>query len=268
MDYKLMTLKVIDLAKIAGTFILEQRKLFTPDRIEKKGKQDFVSYVDKETEKMLVDGLRTIIPVSGFIVEEKTANHTNEEFIWVVDPLDGTTNFIHGITPFAISIALMQNSKTVVGVIYELGQKEIFYSWKGAGVYCNENQVTVSKAKAISEGLIATGFHINDNSRLEGQLQTVFEIVSNSHGIRRPGSAATDLAYVAAGRFDGFFEFGLSPWDVAAGAFLVEQAGGKVSDYSGGQNYMNGREIIAGTPGVYQNLLQLIQKNANQDVIN
>jgi len=262
MDYKEITLKVLDLAKIAGTFILEQRKQFTADRIETKGKQDFVSYVDKETEKMLVDGLFKIIPDSGFIVEEKTANHSNEEFIWIVDPLDGTTNFIHGVTPFAISIALMQNNKIVVGVVYELGQKEFFYSWKEAPVYCNERVVSVSKATAISEGLISTGFHINDNSRLEGQLKTVFEIVSNSHSIRRPGSAATDLAYVAAGRFDGFFEYGLSPWDVAAGGFLVEQAGGTVSDYSGKKNYLYGREIIAGTLGVHENLLQLLQKNS------
>jgi myo-inositol-1(or 4)-monophosphatase len=261
MEYKEITSEVLELAKKAGSFILDQRMLFTSDRIEKKGHQDFVSYVDKEAEKMLVEGLRAILPGSGFIVEEKTAQHANEEFIWVVDPLDGTTNFIHGVTPFAISIALMQHHKTVMGVVYELGQKEFFYSWKDAPVYCNQKPVSVSKAANIAEGLISTGFHISDNSKLNQHLTTVFEIVSNSHGIRRHGSAATDLAYVAAGRFDGFFEYGLSLWDVAAGAFLIEQAGGTVSDYSGTENFLYGREIVAGTIGVHRNLLQLLKKN-------
>jgi myo-inositol-1(or 4)-monophosphatase len=154
MDYKQVTFEVIELAKKAGSFILEQRKQFSKDKIEKKGHQDFVSYVDKETEKMLVNGLRSIIPESGFIVEEKTAVNNGEEYIWVVDPLDGTTNFIHGITPFAISIALMKNQETVIGIVHELGQNEFFYTWKDGPVYCNDEPISVSKANCIAEGLI------------------------------------------------------------------------------------------------------------------
>lgn len=263
MDYNEITFSVLNAAKKAGEFILNQRVGFSRDRVEQKGPQDFVSYVDKETEKMLVLILKELIPGCGFIVEEKSASHSGEDFIWVIDPLDGTTNFIHGISPFAISIALLHKGETVIGVVYELGQQEAFYSWKGAPAYCNGNEIMVSSAGRVSEGLISTGFHISDVSRLDQQLKTVFQIVSNSHGIRRLGSAATDLAYVAAGRFDGFFEYGLSPWDVAAGAFIVQQAGGKVSDYSGGTNYFYGREIIAGTIGVHADVLKLLNQNRN-----
>ncbi|MCK9206807.1 MAG: inositol monophosphatase [Salinivirgaceae bacterium] len=261
--YKEITFQVMEWAKKAGSFILEQHTNFSRDLVESKGHQDFVSYVDKETEKMLVAALRELIPSSGFIVEEKSASHNNEAYIWVIDPLDGTTNFIHGVTPFAISIALLYNNEPVIGIVYELGRQEFFYSWKGAPVYCNGKEIKVSKAPDIASGLISTGFHISDVSKLNQHLKTVYQVVSNSHGLRRHGSAATDLAYVAAGRFDGFFEYGLSPWDVAAGSFLVVQAGGKVSDYLGGQNYFYGREIVAGTAGVHAALLKLLHENRN-----
>ncbi len=252
--------KVIKLTKKVGAFINNERKNFSISDVENKGLHDFVSYVDKQAEQKLVDGLKEIIPESGFITEEKTAGHSNEEYIWIIDPLDGTTNFIHNLTPHAISIALQHKSNTIMGVIYELGADEIFYSWQGTPVFCNQKQIRVTGAKNISHGLIATGFHINDFNRLQNHLKVVEHVVKNSHGIRRHGSAATDLAYVAAGRFDGFFEYGLSVWDVAAGAFLVKQAGGKVSDYSGGGNYLYGREIIAGNFGIFNNLLEIINK--------
>ena len=260
MDLNTIGNKVIELTKEVGAFISKEREGFSISDVEKKGLHDFVSYVDKEAEMKLVNGLKIIIPGSGFITEEKTADHKNEEYIWIIDPLDGTTNFIHNLTPHAISIALQHNSKTVLGIIYELGADEMFYSWQGVPVFCNKQQIKVSNAKSISEGLIATGFHINDFNRLQNHLKVVGQVVENSHGIRRHGSAATDLAYIAAGRFDVFFEYGLSVWDVAAGVFLVEQAGGRVSDYSGENNYFYGREIIAGTFGAHNELLEIIKK--------
>ncbi len=251
--------KTINLTKQVGNFIVNERQNFNISAVEEKGLHDFVSYVDKQAEQKLVNGLKEIIPNSGFIAEEKTAGHNNEEYIWIIDPLDGTTNYIHNLKPYAISIALQHKSKTILGVIYELGADEIFYSWQGTEAFCNQKQIKVTNAKNISQGLIATGFHINDFNRLHNHLQVVEQVVKNSHGIRRHGSAATDLAYVAAGRFDGFFEYGLSAWDVAAGAFLVQQAGGKVSDYIGENNYLYGREIIAGNFDVYTDLLKIIR---------
>ncbi|MBI9067715.1 MAG: inositol monophosphatase [Salinivirgaceae bacterium] len=252
---------VLDLAKEVGEFIIEQGKIFTSDKIEEKGPQDFVSYVDKEAESMLVKGLKEIIPESGFIVEENSASNANEDYIWIVDPLDGTTNFIHNLAPHAISIALQKNKKTVLGVIYELGHKELFYSWDGLPVYLNTKEISVTKSTLISEGLFATGFSNSDHSRLTGHLKVVKKIIENSHGLRRHGSAATDLAYVAAGIFDGFFEYGLSVWDIAAGAYLVERAGGKVSDYSGKDNYFFGREMLAGNKQIHAELLNILKEN-------
>lgn len=251
--------RTIKVAETAGSFIIEQGKDFSIDVVEKKGHQDFVSFVDKEAERILVEGLRGILPDSGFIAEENTAGNNNEKHLWIIDPLDGTTNFIHGVAPYAISIALQIEGKTELGLIYELGHKEMFYSCSGMPVYCNQKEVTVSKADGIKNGLIATGFHTSNFERLDQQLSVVKNIIEGSHGLRRHGSAATDLAYVAAGRFDGFFEYGLNPWDVAAGAFLVQQAGGKVSDFSGAENYLFGKEMIAGSPKVHHDLLTLLK---------
>lgn len=258
MDFDNIGKQVIELAKDVASFISAERTNFSIDRVESKGMHDFVSYVDKQAELKLVDGLNSILPKAGFITEENTATNSNEEYIWVIDPLDGTTNFIHNVAPHAISIALLQNSEAVLGVVFEVVAKEAFYSWRGSPVFCNNKEVKVSKANSLSKSLVATGFHTNNFTRLPLQLKVVDKIVRNSHGLRRHGSAATDLAYVAAGRFEVFFEHGLNPWDVAAGAFLVKQAGGVVSDYSGRNSYLYGKELIAGTKGAHNELLNII----------
>lgn len=260
MNYNEIGQKVLSTARVVGEFIIEQRKTFTIDKAESKGHQDFVSYVDKESERKIVASLKLILPGSGFIAEEQSAEYNNEEYVWIIDPLDGTTNYIHGVAPHAISIALRKGEDVVLGVVYELTSREIFYSWEGIGAFCNDKPISVSKATNMKNGLISTGFPINDFSRLDKHLLVIEQVVRNSHGVRRYGSAATDLAYVAAGRFDGFFEYGLNVWDLAAGAYLVLKAGGKVSDYSGGKNFYFGRELCAGTPGVYSNLVELLSK--------
>ena len=261
MDISTIGYLVIELAKKTGEFILEQRKTFTTDRIEKKGLHDLVSYVDKEAELRLVTALKAMLPQAGFIAEEQTAGHNQEEYLWIIDPLDGTTNYIHGVAPFAISIALQSKNKTILGVIYELGAKEVFYSWEGIAAYCNNSKIQVSSVKNMDNALISTGFPINDFSRLNNHLKVVKKVVENSHGLRRHGSAATDLAFVAAGRIDGFFEYGLSIWDLAAGAYLVNKSGGRVSDYNGGGDYFFGREICAGTKKVHTQLLDILKSD-------
>ncbi len=258
-DYNDLGKKTIDLINQTGKFIRQQRALFTKDKIEKKGTNDFVSYVDKTAESMLVKGLKVILPQSGFIAEEQTAGYTTEEYIWIIDPLDGTTNFIHNVAPHAISVALMHKTEIVLGIVYEIAMDEMFYSWQGIGAYCNQQPISVSSASGVTQGLIATGFPINQFNRLKKHMLVIEQVVTQSHGIRRHGSAATDLAYVAAGRFDCYFELGLNPWDIAAGYYLVKKAGGLVSDYSDNPNCIFSTEIIAGTPAVYTDVLKIVK---------
>ncbi|OFX50005.1 MAG: inositol monophosphatase [Bacteroidetes bacterium GWA2_30_7] len=258
MSYEKICSESIILIKNTGEFIRNQKDILSEKSVEVKGLHNYVTYVDKTAEKMLVDGLRKILPNSGFITEEETASHKNEEFIWVIDPLDGTTNYIHGLPPFAISVALMQNNKTVIGIIYEIMLDECFYAFEGGSAYLNGKQINVSKTEKVNNSLIATGFPYYNYARIKPFLSTLEFFMKNSHGIRRIGSAATDLAYVACGRFDSFYEYSLSPWDVAAGAFIVEKAGGKVSDFSGGNNYIFGKEIIATNNNIYDEFLKIV----------
>lgn len=253
MPINLQTLcqNVCVLAKETGQFIRAERENFVLNRVEVKGKNDFVSYVDKTSEKMIVSGLMKLLPESGFIVEEGTIDKKGEIYNWVIDPLDGTTNFIHGIPCYAISIALMKKNKVIMGVVYEINFDECFYAWEGSDAFMNGNRINVSQAEKLSDSLIATGFPYYDYHLMKEYLDLFSHFMKHTHGLRRLGSAATDLAYVACGRFEGFYEYSLQPWDVAAGAFIVQQAGGKVSDFKGGENYIFGKEIIASNTAVF-----------------
>jgi len=220
---------------------------------------NYVTYVDKTAEQMIVDGLLKLLPESGFIAEEGTSDKKGETYNWIIDPLDGTTNYIHGLPPHAISIALMENDKAVIGIVYEICLDECFYTWRGAKAYLNGKEIKVSTAKTVKDSLVATGFPYFDYSKLEPFIKSLAYFMKNSHGMRRIGSAATDLAYVACGRFDAFYEYSLSPWDVAAGAFLVEQAGGKVSDFGGGNDYIFGKEIVATNSNIFNEFLNVVK---------
>lgn len=244
--------QVVDLATNTGAFIREQRKHFTFDRVETKGLHDFVSYVDKESEKQLVKGLSSIFPAAGFIAEEGTGQKIEGGLNWVIDPLDGTTNFIHGLPPYAISIALMDNETIILGVIYEVTLDECFYAWGNNKAYLNGTEIRVSNISSVNDALIATGFPYYDYNRIEPFMKSMEHFMRYSHGLRRLGSAATDLAYVACGRFEAFYEYSLQPWDVAAGAFIVEQAGGCVSDFCGDKNYIFGMEIVATNKHIFE----------------
>ena len=258
MNYQNICEKAIAVVREVGNFILEESSKFSLNDVETKSLNSFVTYVDKNAEERLVKGLSELIPEAGFITEEETIRKKGDEFNWIIDPLDGTTNFIHKVPVFSISIALTQNAETVVGIVLELNRNECFSSYKGGKVYLNNNEVRVSEAATIKESLVATGFPYYDFGILKQYMSLIEELAQKSQGIRRLGSAAVDLAYVACGRFDIFFEHSLNPWDVAAGAFLVTQAGGVVTDFSGGSDYLFGREIIACTGPVYKEFQTLV----------
>lgn len=245
MNYQELCLSVCDIARLAGQFIASERAHFDQSKVESKGLHDLVSYVDKMAERQLVASLQHILPEAGFITEEGTSNKRGERFNWVIDPLDGTTNFISGVPIYAVSIGLLEVDKVVLGVVYEIGHDECFYAWEGSAAYLNNEEIHVSEAAAISDALLATGFPYSNFDRLDKYVALMKWGMMEARGVRRLGSAATDLAYVACGRFDSFFEYDLKPWDVSAGAFIVQQAGGTVFDFSGGTNYLFGGEIVA-----------------------
>lgn len=234
--------KVILCAKEAGAFIRKERLDFSYQNVEIKGLNDLVSYVDKGAEAMIVKTLQNILPEAGFIVEENTRSE-KRTYNWIVDPLDGTTNFIHGIPCYAVSIALEQEGKIILGVVYEVSRDECFYAQTGKGAFLNGSAIKVSSRQNISESLIATGFPIYNFSRLDNYFTALKHFMQHSHGIRRIGAAAVDLCYLACGRVDAFFEYNLNPWDVAAGALIVQEAGGTACDFSGNDNWLFGKEI-------------------------
>ncbi len=245
MDLARITRQTINLSREVGAYIKQEAKGFNFNRVEEKGLNDLVSYVDKTAEVRIVEGLRDILPDAGFITEEGTAGHSREEYRWIVDPLDGTTNFTHGLPIYATSIALMQDDELVVGVVYEINKDEMFSAFKGNGALLNGESINVSGRSQLSESLLATGFPYYNFDKIPQYLKILNEFMQSTHGLRRMGSAAVDLAYVACGRFEGFFEFNLNAWDVAAGCLIVKEAGGKVTDFNRGENYIFDREIIA-----------------------
>lgn len=252
--------KTQEIAKEAGAFIRKERRHFNMDNVEHKGFNDLVSYVDKEAEKIIVDRLSKIFPEAGFITEEGTNTTQAEEFNWVIDPLDGTTNFIHGVPIYCVSIALMERDEVVLGVVYEVNLHECFYAMKGGGAFCNDTKIRVSSAKTLSASLIATGFPYSNFDLIDKYLLALKSLMQSSHGARRLGSAAADLCYVAAGRVEGFFEYNLNSYDVAAGALIVEEAGGKVTDFSGGRDFVFGRQILATNEKIHEEIITDLKK--------
>ncbi len=263
MNYKAIENKVKELVIDVGAWIRNERLNFNYDKIEIKGLNDLVSYVDKTSEEKLVNGLKSIIPNSGFIVEEGTETVT-ADYNWIVDPLDGTTNFIHGINCYAISVALEHKGEILVGVVYEITYNECFCASVGNGAFLNENKINVSKVNKLSNALIATGFPVNNFTHLNSYFKTLEHLIKNTHGVRRIGAAAADLCYLACGRVDGFFEYNLKPWDVAAGALIVIEAGGVVSDFKLKNNWLFGKEIIASNKEISSTFAPLISNNFNE----
>ena len=261
MDYKKLCFQVQDIARETGSFILEEGKKITVSDIEFKGITSLVTYVDKTAETRIVAALKKLITDSGFVAEEGTADSNNERFTWIIDPLDGTTNFIHGIAPHSVSIALKEDENIVLGVVYEVKSGEMFYAWKDSPAYLSGQEIKVSSNSKPENALIATGFPYYDFDRVDDYIAAMKELMKTTRGLRRLGSAAIDLAYVAAGRFDAFFEHALHAWDVAAGVFIIQQAGGKVCDFNGGDNWLFGGEIVVASENYFDEFYRVINSN-------
>jgi len=251
--------KTIEAVKITGQFIREQSLGRSQMEVEVKGRHNYVTFVDKTSEKLLVERLSEVLPGSGFIAEEGTASPVKDGYNWIIDPLDGTTNFIHGAPPYAISVGLMHKEDLCLGVILEITTWECFYAEKGKGAFLNGQAIKVTQNLKVSDCLFATGFPYTEYEHLPKFMKTLEHFMHHSHGLRRLGSAAADLAYVACGRYDGFFEYGLNAWDVAAGIIIVQEAGGRVGDFGGGSGFIFGREIVASNSVVYEEFQKTIE---------
>jgi len=265
MKLDILTKQVVNLSRGVGKFISQEAARFSQKDVEVKGEHDFVSYVDKRAEKMLVQELRKMLPEAGFIAEEEQNLERGERFNWIVDPLDGTTNFIHSIPLYSISIALADKDEVILGVVYEINLEEAFYAWKGGAAYLNGNMIKVAESAVLDDTLIATGFPYHDYSLINPYLELFKDLMKSSRGLRRLGSAAVDMAYVAAGRFGLFYEYGLNPWDVAAGVIIVKQAGGVVTDFKGEDDYLFGKQIIASNKKVHPEFLKKLNKYFNKE---
>ena len=266
LDLPFLRKEVSQLAKKVAEFIYKEAQDFDKDDIEVKSFNSLVSYVDKEAEKKIVERLRELLPQAGIIAEEGTGTPKEEGFNWIIDPLDGTTNFVHGIPVYSISIALAhtKNNKTelLVGIVYEVNRKECFAAHQNGGATLNGKKINISGEKELGKSLLATGFPYEDFNRIEDYLFMMGKMMKAAHGLRRLGSAAVDLAFVAAGRFEGYFEYNLNAWDVAAGALIVKEAGGIVSDFEDNEvvdNYVFGRQIIAAT-NIHSQIVELVKE--------
>ncbi|MEZ5037237.1 MAG: inositol monophosphatase family protein [Chitinophagales bacterium] len=250
----------IDAVKNASSIIKEAFGKISTQDIETKSLNSLVTYVDKETELSLVAQLKNIVPEASFLTEEATIECRSSDWQWIIDPLDGTTNFIHRVPVFGISVALAYKNEIQVAVVYEPNRDECFYASKNNGASLNGQAINVSATTQLSDSLLATGFPYYDYEQTDQYLALMKELMQNTRGIRRLGAAAIDLCYTANGIFDGFFEYSLSPWDVAAGSLIVQEAGGKVCDFNGGNDYLFGRSIIATNATIYNEFYNSLKK--------
>jgi myo-inositol-1(or 4)-monophosphatase len=245
MDLKSIMEAALVVTEEAAAFIRSQAGKVTAEDVISKSRNSLVSYVDKTAEEMLVQGLGKIIHGAGFITEEETVAQRVSDYTWVIDPLDGTTNFLQQIPVYSVSVGLVHQDQIVLGIVSDVEHKETFYAWKGGGAWCNGRKISVSGRSDVQDAVVATGFPYASRDVLP-QLTAVFDFfLKNARGIRRLGSAAIDLAYVACGRFDVYYETTLNPWDIAGGIILVEEAGGIVTDFSGNRNMMTNGQVIA-----------------------
>ena len=248
-------------ARRAGAIINRAARDVEVLPVTRKRHNDFVTEVDKSAEQAIIDILHRAYPDHAILAEESgaTAGTAGEsEYTWIIDPLDGTTNFIHGFPQYAVSIGLRHKGMLAQGVVYDPTKNELFTATRGRGAYLNDRRIRVSKRTQLNETLIGTGFPFRDFADLDEYLPMFREITARTAGIRRAGAAALDIAYVAAGRLDGFWEMGLSPWDMAAGALLVQEAGGLVGDFHGDAGFLDSGRVVCGNPKVFAQLIQIV----------
>ncbi|MCB0518569.1 MAG: inositol monophosphatase [Lewinellaceae bacterium] len=258
-DLSTLCRKSCDIVEATAAFIRGELGRVGESQIEDKSLNSLVSYVDKTAEEQLVGKLSDLLPGAVFLTEEGTVAQESGEFQWIIDPLDGTTNFLHQVPCFAVSVGLRQGEELVLGIVYEVNRKECFYAWKNGGAFLNGRAIHVSPKVHLKDSLLATGFPYRDYAGMDNYFVALRQFMQKTRGLRRLGAAAVDLAYVACGRFDGFFEYGLSAWDVAGGAVLVKEAGGRVCDFGGGDDYLFGGEMVACSRNVEAELMQAIR---------
>ena len=244
-------------ARRAGNLIYRSTDKIDHLTITKKSHADFVSEVDRAAEQTIIQTLLDAYPDHAILAEE-SGSHGESEFVWIIDPLDGTTNFLHGFPQFSVSIALQHKGIITQAVIYDPTKNELFTATRGRGAFLNDKRLRVSKRLHMADALIGTGFPYTNFTHMDAYLGIFKDLIQQTSGLRRPGSAALDLAWMAAGRYDGFFETGLKIWDIAAGTLLITEAGGMVSDLSGGDSFLKTGHICAGNPNIHPMLLQVI----------
>lgn len=249
-------------ARAAGAIINRAALDVESVRVSQKQVNDFVTEVDQAAEAIIIETLLTAYPGHGIWAEESGKEHgaLDSEYVWIIDPLDGTTNFIHGLPTYCVSIALAVKGKIEQAVVYDPTRNDLFTATKGRGAYMNNRRIRVAKRTELKTCLISTGFPYRQDDDLNTYLRLMGEMIQRTAGLRRPGAAALDLAYVAAGYTDGFFELGLQPWDVAAGSLLITEAGGLVGNFSGESNFLDQRECMAGNPRIYGQMVAVLGK--------
>jgi myo-inositol-1(or 4)-monophosphatase len=247
-------------ARAAGTIINNAARDLDLVKVSIKAPNDFVTEVDQAAERAVIETLLGAYPGHGILAEESGSSHgaKDSEYLWFIDPLDGTTNFIHGMPYYAVSIALAHRGQMQQAVVYDPTRNDLFYASKGRGAFLNDKRLRVSKRLRMGESLIGTGFPFRKGDSFKRYLQMLEAVMPACAGLRRPGAAALDLCYVAAGFYDGFFETGLSPWDVAAGGLMITEAGGLIGNFTGESDYLYQREVVAGNPKIYGQLVQLL----------
>ena len=257
---RIQAAQVTELVYSVGEYIRNERITFQSSAIEHKDIHDMVSYVDKTSEKKLIEGIKKIIPQSSFLAEESEMNVNQSKYHWIIDPLDGTTNFIHHIPMYCISIGLQFEGKLIAGWVYEICNDEMFTAVKGEGAYLNRKKIEVSKTTDLHQSLILTGFPVREFKGIQEQMKLLQIMIENTRGIRRLGTAAYDLCLVACGRAEAYYELGLSPWDVAAGAIIVQEAGGMVTDFKEGNKFIENAEILATNSYIHSSVFNHIHQ--------
>ena len=252
-------------ARRAGSIINRASQDIDLLTVQRKGNHDYVSEVDKMAEQAIVETLLEAYPDHAILAEEGGAQG-NSEYVWIIDPLDGTTNFLHGLPQFAVSIALQHKGLLSQAVVYDPSRNELYTATRGRGSYLNDRRLRVSKLTRLEDALIGTGFPYHEFAFMETYLKIFKDLIPKVAGVRRPGAASLDLAYVAAGRYDGFWEAGLKPWDMAAGMLIIQEAGGLVTDFEGGENVLGSGNIVGGNPKIFAQLLGIIQTHTQAAV--
>jgi myo-inositol-1(or 4)-monophosphatase len=258
-EYQTLTKSACAAVQQTAAFIRQETGKVRAGQIEEKFLNGLVSYVDRTAEEMLVERLSALLPEAAFITEEETVAQGSGALEWIIDPLDGTTNFLYGVPHYSVSVGLRHEGTMLLGIVHHVPADELFYAWRDGGAWCNEQPIHVSQRANLRQALVATGFPYHNFDRSDAWFAALKSFMQQGRAVRRFGSAALDLAWVACGRFDVFFEYGLNAWDVAGGAILVQEAGGVVCDFSGGSDFIHKREMFACNSAVYAAAMEVVQ---------